>query len=272
MTVLKGTPGAADAVRESMRDEPTAPDTRPNAKSTPEGGRSKRYTEKHRHIRGRGLVASTALGLADGLVTNLSFLTGFGGAVASVSLIQFAGMASMFAGATSMFFGGFLSARSESALYEADSKREAYEIENELEEERAEMLDLYRGKGLTQEEAEIVVTRISSDKARFLEDMLLNELHISKSALENPLRIGAAIGIAFLVGAFVPLLPYYIISPKAQAVTASVILSAAFLFGAGAWKGRTARKSTWRSGLETLLIGAAATALLFLIGSASKFV
>jgi predicted membrane protein (TIGR00267 family) len=239
---------------------------------TSELGRSERYQEKHKHIRGRGLLSSTALGLSDGLVTNLSFLTGFTGAVASVSTIQFAGLASMLAGAASMFFGGVLSARSESALHEADSKREAHEIESEPEEERAELFDLYREKGLTEEEADMVVARVSSDKARFLDDMLLNELHISKSALENPFRIGAAIGLSFLMGAFVPLVPYYIFSPVTTAVIVSAILSSVFLFAAGAWKGQIAKKSAWKSGLETLLVGAVAATLLFLIGRTTTFV
>lgn len=234
--------------------------------------RSARYHEKHSHIRGRGLISSMALGLSDGLVTNLSFLTGFGVAIAaSISLIQFAGVASMFAGATSMFFGGVLSARSESDLYEADLRREAYEIENEPEEEKAEMFDIYRQKGLTQEEADMVVSRVSSNKARFLEDMLLNELHISKSALQNPIRIGAAIGLSFMLGAFVPLAPYLFAS-KTTAVPVSVILSSIFLFVAGAWKGRIAKKSVWKKGLETLAVGAVATALLFLIGKLIAFV
>ncbi|HUH99812.1 MAG TPA: hypothetical protein VLY65_02105, partial [Nitrososphaerales archaeon] len=39
------------------------------------------YIERHPHIAGRGLISASALGLADGLVTNLAFLTGFSGAV-----------------------------------------------------------------------------------------------------------------------------------------------------------------------------------------------
>jgi predicted membrane protein (TIGR00267 family) len=239
---------------------------------TPEPKRSARFHEKHSHIRGRKLVSSMALGLSDGLVTNLSFLMGFGGSVASIGLMQFAGLASMFAGAASMFFGGVLSARSEAALYEADSKREAHEIESEPDEERAELFDFYRSKGLTEEEADMVVSRIASDKRRFLDDMLLNELHISKSALENPFRIGAAIGLSFLLGAFVPLVPYYLLMTKVSAIVGSVVISAVFLFAAGAWKGRIAKKPIWKEGLETLLVGACAAALLFLIGRATTFV
>ena len=228
--------------------------------------------EKHKHIRGRGLISSSALGLADGLITNLAFLTGFGGAVSSISLIRFAGLAAMLAGAVSMFFGGVLGSRSELDLFHADSKREAFEIENERDEELRELKSIYRSKGLTESEAETVVARVSSNKERFLEDMLVNELHIHRSLLEKPYRVGLVVGLSFLLGALVPLCPYYLTSQKEAAMVASVVFSLAFLFAAGAWKGRIVQRNVVRSGLETLAIGALAAAVLFFIGSAFTFV
>jgi len=44
-----------------------------------------------------------------------------------------------------------------------------------------------------------------------------------------------------------------------------------FLFTVGAWKGRVVGRKLWRSGLETLLIGAAAAGILYLIGGAIGF-
>jgi vacuolar iron transporter family protein len=243
----------------------------PSGDARRKGNRGSRYHEKHAHIRGRGLISSSALGLADGLVTNLAFLTGFG-AVESLAIIKFAGLASMLAGAVSMFFGGILGARSESDLFEADSRREAFEIEQEPEEEKTELRDAYKQKGLSDEETEIVVRRVASDKARFLEDMLVNELHIHKSSLENPLKVGIVIGLSFLMGSFVPLVPYYLFSLKSSALVVSLILSFAFLFTAGAWKGRIVGRTIWKSGLETMLIGGAATVILYLIGSIFLFV
>lgn len=244
----------------------------PTAREQLKGRFGERYQEKHEHIRGRGLISSSALGLADGLITNLSFLTGFGGAVSDINLIRFAGLAAMLAGAVSMFFGGILGARSELDLYTADSRREAFEIDNEREEEIQELKNLYAEKGLTEAEAETVVVRVSATKERFLEDMLANELHIHKSHLEKPYKVGIVIGLSFLIGALVPLIPYYLTAEKTYSVPASVIFSLAFLFAAGAWKGRIVGRHAWRSGLETLLIGAVATAILFAIGSASVFV
>jgi vacuolar iron transporter family protein len=247
------------------------PDTGPEFGSSPIEAASSRGTggrleEKHKHIRGRGLVSSSALGLSDGLVTNLAFLTGFSGANTGIDLVRFAGLAAMLAGAVSMLFGGILSARAEHDLFEADSKREAYEIEHEPQEERDELLHLYMEKGLTDQEARIVVNRISSDKRKFLEDMLTNELHVHSSNLENPVKIGAVIGLSFLLGAFVPLAPYYLFAPKESAATLSIVISLFFLYAAGAWKGSLAGRSTLRAGLETLSIGALATLILYLIG------
>ena len=44
-------------------------------------------------------------------------------------------------------------------------------------------------------------------------------------------------------------------------MVALVIFSLAFLFGAGAWKGRIVGREIWRSGLETLLVGAVAAVI-----------
>ena len=226
--------------------------------------------ERHPHIAGRGLISASALGLADGLVSNLAFLTGFSGAVSSDAVIRLAGLAAMLAGTVSMFFGGVLSARSEADLYRADADRESFEIDHETEEEKQEMRSIYMAKGLTRQEADAVVTSLLKDKGKFLEDMLVNELHVHKENLENPYKLGAAIGLSFLVGSFVPLAPY-LVAGKPDAVIASVLVSLAFLFGAGEWKGRIVKRRPLRSGLETLLIGAVAAGILYLIGSAFAF-
>jgi len=230
------------------------------------------YVERHPHITGRSLISASALGLADGLVTNLAFLTGFSGAVSSDALIRFAGLAAMLAGTVSMFFGGVLSARSEHDLFKADSSRESYEMEHEPDEEKWELKWIYMDKGLTEQEAETVVSRLLTNKEKFLEDMLTNELHVHEHNLQNPYKLGAVIGLSFLIGAFVPLAPYYLVPAKPYSVGISILLSLVFLFAAGEWKGRIVKRKPLRSGLETLLIGAAAAGILYLIGSAFVFV
>ncbi len=172
----------------------------------------------------------------------------------------------MIAGAVSMFFGGLLAARSESDLFRADAAREMSEIEQEPEEERMELKSFYLQKGLTPDEADLVVNRITSDKRKWLEDLLAHELHIHEKKLENPLKSALSMGLAFLAGAFVPVLSYLILPVKSESLIPSITVSLVFLFAAGVWKGEIAKTRVIQSGIEMLVIGAAASALLFVIG------
>src|SRR5437773_12029276 len=89
--------------------------------------------EIHKHIRARSYIGSSALGVSDGLVTNLAFLSGFAGAASDSQfhLIQIAGVASMLAGAISMCFGGVLAGRSEYEVVQADARREECGLDEE---------------------------------------------------------------------------------------------------------------------------------------------
>ncbi len=229
--------------------------------------------EIHKHIRARGYIASSALGLSDGLVTNLAFLTGLAGAVSDsqLALIRFAGIASMLAGTISMFLGGFLEGRSEYDLFKADANREAGEIEHEPEEEKSELEDFYTAKGLTQDEAERVVDRIASNKKIFLEDILMHELHVHETKLPSPIKMGGVIGFSFLVGALIPLSPFLLLQTRTYSLTVSVIVSPFFLFLLGAWRGRIAGRKPWKGGLETLALGLGASGVLYLVGTALGF-
>jgi vacuolar iron transporter family protein len=229
--------------------------------------------EIHKHIRARSYIGNAVLGVSDGLVTNLAFLSGFAGAASDSQFhfIQFAGVASMLAGAISMFFGGVIAGRSEYELYEADAKRESEEIEKEPDEEKEELRDFYITKGLNRDQAEKVVDQIASNKAKFLEDILMHELHIYQPQRYSPFKTGGVIGLSFLVGAFIPLAPFLLFQTRLNSLIGAAIVSPIFLFSVGAWRGRVARRNFWRTGLETLLIGVAAAGILYLIGSSLGF-
>jgi len=131
--------------------------------------------------------------------------------------------------------------------------------------------DFYIAKGLTLEEAERIVGRIASNKEKFLEDILMHELHVHQTRLSNPIKMGGVIGLSFLVGALIPLAPFLFISTSTASLVVSALISPLFLFSVGAWKGRVVGRKLWRSGLETLLIGVAAAGILYLIGGAIGF-
>ena len=227
--------------------------------------------EIHKHIRARSYIGSSALGVSDGLVTNLAFLSGFAGATSNFDLIRVAGTASMLAGAISMFFSGVLAWRSESELFQADAKREAGEIETEPEEEKAELRNFYIAKGLSQSQATEIVERISSDKSKFLEDILMHELHVHQTKLANPFKMGGVIGLSFLVGALIPLTPFLLLPTRIESLVVAAIVSPVFLFSVGGWRGRVVGRKIWKAGVETLMIGLSASIIVYLIGSVLVF-
>ncbi|MEM0075918.1 MAG: VIT1/CCC1 transporter family protein [Conexivisphaerales archaeon] len=227
--------------------------------------------EIHPHIRGRDVVSDIALGLSDGLVTNLAFLTGFAGASSNITILRIAGVAAVLAGTVSMFFGGLLKARSEKELYQADSRREMQEIEAEPDEEKEELVDFYIKKGLSREQSVEVVEKITENKQEWLKDMLLHELHLHKDQLKSPYRVASVIGLGFLVGSLVPFLPYLVLQSKEQAIEVSVFISLFFVSVAGGWKGKLTGRIA-KSALETTAVAALASGILYLIGRLLAFV
>ena len=79
-------------------------------------------------------------------------------------------------------------------------------------------------------------------------------------------RHGGVTWVAFMLGGLVPLLPFLASLPPPTAAPASVILSAAALFGVGAARTRVTGRVWWQSGLEMLAVGALAGGVAYLAG------
>jgi predicted membrane protein (TIGR00267 family) len=227
--------------------------------------------ELHPHTKWRGTISNLILGISDGMIVSLAFLTGISLNLANSKIIIITGVAAVISNMISMFFGGILAKRTEIDLFNADYKRELYEINNEPEEEKREMVDLYSGKGLSLSDTRKLVSKITKNKTKWLEDMLLNELHIHKDSLGSPIQAGAAIGLASLVGGCIPLAPYIFVGSLQTAVPISIIISFSSLFAVGAIKGRITKRNFLVSGCEMLFVGMIATIIVFGIGRVLAF-
>ena len=84
-------------------------------------------------------------------------------------MVLVGGVAAMTASGVSMAGGAYLATKSQREIYEDQLAREAAEIEAMPEFERGELKAIYRAKGLTESEAETVVSRITKDKKIWLE-------------------------------------------------------------------------------------------------------
>lgn len=218
------------------------------------------------HVRGGGAMRELVFGMNDGLVSTLSLVSGVAGAAVSRSLVLLAGIAGLLSGAISMAAGAYISTKSQREVYEAQVAREREELEQDPEEEKAELRTLYRLKGYSAEEAQRIVERISQDKDLMLESMLRDELGLMPESFPNPWLAGLQSGGAFVVGAFIPLIGYLFFDGL-TATLVSVGISIAALFLIGVVKTLFTGLSWLRSGLEMVSIGLLATAVTYLIGS-----
>jgi vacuolar iron transporter family protein len=218
----------------------------------------------HRGDRSGGLRAAV-FGVSDGLVSNAALVMGFAGSGAPRTAILLAGIAGLLAGAFSMAAGEYVSMSSQREMYEREISLEAQEIEEKPEEERAELVLLYRAKGLDRAEAELLADRIMADPDVALDTLAREELGLDPDELGSPWTAAMSSLLAFAVGAFVVVLPY-LFTGGAVALYVAIGLVAVALFAVGAGIGVLNGRSFLRSGVRQLVAGGMAAAVVFGVG------
>ena len=209
----------------------------------------------------------------DGIITTFAVVSGVAGAQLGTSVILILGLANLFADGFSMATGAYLSSKSEQEYYNKEWEREAWEVEHFPEGERAELYEVYRQRGYTQDEARQMADIQSREPERWVKAMMVDELGMLEDQ-RNPLANGLATFIAFVVAGTVPLLVYLlgllVPIPASSAFLASFILSGIALFSLGAAKVLVTRLNPIRSGIEMLIVGGLAAGVAYLVGALLK--
>ncbi len=225
-------------------------------------------TEEHAGS-GSQYLGEMVYGGLDGIVTTFAVVSGVAGAQLGAGVVLIMGLANLLADGFSMAVGAFLSSKSEKELYDKEYERELWEIEHFPDGERQELVEVYEQKGYTEEEAEQLVNIHTTNKERWVNAMMVDELGMQKDE-SNPLLNALATFMAFLVAGALPLVIYLVglvtpITPEA-AFPISLALSGLGLFGLGASKVFFTRQNPWRSGLEMLVVGGLAAAVAYVVG------
>lgn len=132
--------------------------------------------------------------------------------------------------------------------------------------ERDELAAIYRAKGVAAADAERIADQLMSDPDKALDTKVREELGLDPDQLGS--SWGAAIYsfVAFGIGAFIPLLPF-LLTRGDVAFIAALGLSFAALFAVGAAVSLVTGKGMLFSGLRQVVIGAAAAAVTYGVGS-----
>lgn len=115
------------------------------------------------------------------------------------------------AGGLSIAFATTSSFAFEREIYDLELRREMWEIENHYAGELQEMITIYKGQGLSEEEALIVTRIFSKQKLMFANLMMVEELGYSRleppTAGEALTNAGLPAALGFVIGLATPTLP-----------------------------------------------------------------
>jgi VIT1/CCC1 family predicted Fe2+/Mn2+ transporter len=237
-----------------------------NQLDKPDSGRNG-VAEEAWHRGGRsGTLRAAVFGANDGLVSNLSLVMGVAGAMSDNAFIVLAGIAGLLAGAFSMAAGEYISMQSQRELFERQIAIEREEMRVMPEEERLELAGIFRRKGIAAADAERIATALMKDPEQALDTKVREELGLDPDELGSPFGAAWSSFLAFAAGAIVPLLPFLLTS-GIVALVASLGLSFAALFVVGAAVSLVTGRGLWFSGLRQVIIGAAAAAVTYGVGS-----
>ena len=224
-------------------------------------------TLEGRHRAGSGnALRAAVLGANDGLVSNLSLVMGVAGAAAADSTLLLTGLAGLVAGACSMAMGEWLSVTSSRELYEKQIATEAAELMEVPEEEKEELVLIYRSKGIEESQARALAERLLANKDTALDTLAREELGIDPDSLGgSPWEAAGSSFLLFAVGAIFPVVPFFALHGSA-AVIASLLLSGLALALIGAGTSLFTGRNALFSAVRQLLIGYAAAAVTYGLG------
>ncbi|MGN8027779.1 VIT1/CCC1 transporter family protein [Microbacterium sp. 22242] len=204
------------------------------------------------------------LGANDGIVSVASIVVGVAGATTDNSAILIAGLAGLVGGAVSMALGEYVSVSSQRDSENALIAKEREELRTMPEQELAELAELYRRRGLSEQTAQQVAEELTAHDA--LAAHLEVELGIDQDDLVNPWHAAISSAISFTLGALLPMLAILLPPPAWRVpVTFATVLVALGATGAmAAWIGGSGRL---RSSVRLVVGGGLALLATWLIGT-----
>jgi VIT1/CCC1 family predicted Fe2+/Mn2+ transporter/rubrerythrin len=217
------------------------------------------------HVGGSGgYLRSIVYGFNDGLTANFGLVAGVIGADVAPHIVIISGVAGAIADALSMGSSGYLAAKSEAEVQAHQIEMERHEMRLMPDLEEDELAVIYEAKGLTPERARETARAMMQDPSQALEAMVREELNIHPAELA-PLKDGVVTGASTAVGAFIPIVPFLLMSHW-PAVWTSLIVSMLTHFAIGAARSFFTGRSIWASGRDMFLVGFGVAAVGYVIG------
>ncbi len=224
-----------------------------------------RTTHVEQHFTGSATVRDVVIGMSDGLTVPFALAAGLSGAVQSSFIVLVAGISEMSAGSIAMGLGGYLAARSEADSYRAELAREQREVCEVPDAERAEVQAIFQGYGLSGEALSAATAAITSRPDGWVRFMMREELGLDEPDPGRALKSALTIGLSYIAGGFLPLLPYALGLPVTTALQISVLVTLVSLLVFGAVKAHFTGVAALRGAIQTAVVGGVAAGAAYLL-------
>ncbi len=218
-----------------------------------------------KHFTATKAVRDIVIGMSDGLTVPFALAAGLSGAVASTSIVVTAGLAEIAAGSIAMGLGGYLAAKTDIEHYDTERKREISETRDVPDKEKEEVVEVFRGYGLTEDQIAPIVESISSESEKWVDFMMRFELGLENPDPARARNSALTIAGSYILGGLIPLSPYIIFHQINVSLLFSIAVTLIALFIFGYIKARFTGISSVRGALQTILVGGLAAGAAFLI-------
>jgi VIT1/CCC1 family predicted Fe2+/Mn2+ transporter len=219
----------------------------------------------HRAVSG-GLARAAVFGVSDGLVSNVSLVIGLAGSGVGPNIVRLTGLAGAIAGVASMAAGEWISLSAQNELVRREVAIERRELVHNPVSETMELAAAYRQHGMSPDTAEAAANEVMAHTERALGVHARQELGVDPQTLASPWRAAAVSLLCFLVGALLPVIPWFGgRGGPAEIASVSIGVVAAAIVGAAI--GRFAERRVAWSSVRQVLILLVACAATFVIGS-----
>lgn len=223
-------------------------------------------TEKH-YMNRSGWLRAGVLGANDGILSTASIIIGVAAASGSREQVLLTGIAGLVAGALSMAAGEYVSVSSQTDVEKSDLAREKQELIDTPEVELLELAEIYERRGLNAETAMEVARQLTSHNA--LEAHARDELGIHELTAAKPLQAALSSGVAFTVGASLPVVVAFV-APLKDMEYIQYAFAILFLAVLGVIAARAGGSNPVKAVLRITFWGTLAMGLTALIGHLFK--
>lgn len=215
------------------------------------------------HLRSSEVITDIIIGLSDGLTVPFALAAGLSSAVSDNHIVTTAGIAEIIAGSIAMGLGGYLAGKTEQEHYLSELKREYEEVETVPEKEKAEIRELFAEYGFAPASQVLLADELAKDKDKWVKFMMKYELGLEAPDANRASKSALTIGVSYIVGGIIPLLPYFLTNTPAEGLRISAVITVVCLFIFGYFKSKATGQPVLKGALKVTVIGALAATAAF---------